>query len=174
MTASSTPSLAADERAALADLLAELGPDAPTCCAGWTTAHLAAHVVTRDRRPDAMPGYGLEQLSPRLGGWAHHVEDRLRESADYADVVGPAAQPRGELLQPVTGHRVGTAVAHDQVRRQVGRRPARAAGGRVGTQLLQQIGEVRALAAGQGRAAHPATLRRVIAGEWHLADLTIT
>ena len=43
MTSSSRP-LAERERAALADLLEELGPDAPTCCEGWTTAHLAAHL----------------------------------------------------------------------------------------------------------------------------------
>ena len=58
-------SLAVHERRALADLLGELGPDAPTCCEGWTTAHLAAHLVVRDRRPDAMPGYALEMV-PRL------------------------------------------------------------------------------------------------------------
>jgi uncharacterized protein (TIGR03085 family) len=83
----SSSSLADRERAELADLLEKLGPDAPTCCEGWTTAHLAAHVATRDRRVDAMPGYGLEQVSPALGAWAHRVEDRLRESTDYADVV---------------------------------------------------------------------------------------
>jgi len=80
-------SLADRERAGLAELLGALGPDAPTLCEGWTTAHLAAHVATRDRRVDAMPGYGLEQLSPALGAWSHKVEDRLRESTDYADVV---------------------------------------------------------------------------------------
>src|SRR5690606_24047731 len=35
------------ERHALADLLMAVGPDAPTLCAGWTTAHLAAHLVVR-------------------------------------------------------------------------------------------------------------------------------
>ena len=47
------------ERAALADLFEELGPDRPTCCEGWTTRDLAAHLVVRDRRPDAMPGLVL-------------------------------------------------------------------------------------------------------------------
>src|SRR3954452_13681001 len=94
--ASSSLAFVASEGADLADLLDELGPDAPTCCAGWTTAHLAAHLVVRDRRPDALPGYGLEQLSPRLGAWAHTVEDRLRTSTSYAEIVarvrsGPAA-----------------------------------------------------------------------------------
>ncbi len=36
------------ERAALCDLLLELGPDAPTLCEGWTTADLAAHLVLRE------------------------------------------------------------------------------------------------------------------------------
>jgi uncharacterized protein (TIGR03085 family) len=77
------------ERAELADLFDSLGPDAPTCCAGWTTAHLAAHLVVRDRRPDALPGYGLEEIG--LGGpaaaWAHRLEERTRRSTPYAEVV---------------------------------------------------------------------------------------
>jgi uncharacterized protein (TIGR03085 family) len=86
VTSSSQP-LAARERAELADLLADLGPAAPTCCEGWDTAHLAAHLVVRDRRPDALPWYGLERLSPALGTWAHRVEDRLRTSTPYDEVV---------------------------------------------------------------------------------------
>ncbi len=54
---------AASERAALSDLLDEVGPDAPTLCAGWTTRDLAAHVVTRERRPDAAAGLVLKQLA---------------------------------------------------------------------------------------------------------------
>ena len=82
-------SLALHERLALADLLAELGPDAPTCCEGWTTAHLAAHLVVRDRRPDAMPGYALEMVPglAGLGGWAHRVEDAARTRRSYSDLV---------------------------------------------------------------------------------------
>ena len=75
------------ERAALADLLEQLGPDQPTCCEGWTTRDLATHLVVRDRRPDALPGYGLERLSPPLGAWAHRLEDRLRTTTDFAEVV---------------------------------------------------------------------------------------
>ncbi|SNS47839.1 TIGR03085 family protein [Geodermatophilus pulveris] len=85
----SSRTLAASERAALADLLEELGPDAPTCCAGWTTAHLAAHLVTRDRRPDTAPGLALEatRVGRPLAAWSHAVEDRLRASTGYADLV---------------------------------------------------------------------------------------
>jgi uncharacterized protein (TIGR03085 family) len=36
------------ERLQLCDLLQELGPDAPTLCAGWTTSDMAAHLVLRE------------------------------------------------------------------------------------------------------------------------------
>src|SRR3712207_341338 len=82
-------SLAARERAALADLLEKQGPDAPTCCEGWTTAHLAAHLVVRDSRPDALAGFGVEKLSAAnpLTRWSHRVEDRVRAGTPYAELV---------------------------------------------------------------------------------------
>ena len=82
-------SLADRERADLADLLGTLGPDAPTRCEGWTTAHLAAHLVTRDRRPDTTPGYVLEstRIGRPLAAWSHRVEDRLRAGSRYADLI---------------------------------------------------------------------------------------
>src|SRR5258708_22606003 len=49
-------SYASDERAALCALLKETGPDAPTLCEGWRTNDLAAHLVLRERRPDAAAG----------------------------------------------------------------------------------------------------------------------
>ena len=121
---SSSRSLAARERAALADLLDELGPDAPTCCEGWTTAHLAAHLVTRDRRPDAMPGYALETtpVGGRLHAHAARLEDRLRTSTPYAEVVArvrqgpPAWLPMGwPVVDRIDG--VEFAVHHEDARR---------------------------------------------------------
>jgi uncharacterized protein (TIGR03085 family) len=47
---------ARDERLALAALLDKTGPDAATLCTGWRTADLAAHLVLRERRPDAAVG----------------------------------------------------------------------------------------------------------------------
>ena len=44
------------ERAELCDLLQVVGPDLPTLCEGWTTRDLAAHLVVRERRPDAALG----------------------------------------------------------------------------------------------------------------------
>ncbi|MGY1711405.1 TIGR03085 family metal-binding protein [Geodermatophilus sp. SYSU D00758] len=124
MTDASRP-LDQRERAALADLLDRTGPDAPTCCAGWTTAHLAAHLVVRERRPDAMPGFGLEQVGPArpLTEHAHRLEDRLRERTPYPRVVAavrsgpPAWSP---LAWPPVSRLVNTAefaVHHEDVRR---------------------------------------------------------
>lgn len=54
------------ERLLLADLLETAGPGAPTLCEGWETQDLAAHVVVRERRPDAAGGILIKQLAPRL------------------------------------------------------------------------------------------------------------
>ena len=51
------------ERSALATLLDELGPDAPTLCEGWSTRDLAAHLVTRERRSDAALGIAVKPLA---------------------------------------------------------------------------------------------------------------
>lgn len=54
------------EREALCDTMLELGPDAPTLCDGWTVLDLAAHLVVRERRPDAAPGLVIPALLGRL------------------------------------------------------------------------------------------------------------
>ncbi|MET7741445.1 TIGR03085 family metal-binding protein [Streptomyces sp. NPDC005385] len=54
------------ERLLLADLLEAVGPEAPTLCEGWNSRDLAAHVVVRERRPDAAGGLIVKQLAPRL------------------------------------------------------------------------------------------------------------
>jgi uncharacterized protein (TIGR03085 family) len=51
------------ERNSICDLFSEYGPDAPTLCAGWTTRDLAAHLVVRERRPDAAAGILISKLS---------------------------------------------------------------------------------------------------------------
>lgn len=42
------------------------GPDAPTLCGTWTVRDLAAHLIVRERRPDAAPGILLRPLAGRL------------------------------------------------------------------------------------------------------------
>jgi len=54
------------ERLLLADLLESVGPDVPTLCKGWTTRDLAAHIVVRERRPDAAGGIMIKPLAGRL------------------------------------------------------------------------------------------------------------
>jgi Mycothiol maleylpyruvate isomerase N-terminal domain len=49
----------AEERAQLSDLLDQLGPEAPTLLAPWTTRDLAAHLVLRERGYLAGPGLVL-------------------------------------------------------------------------------------------------------------------
>ncbi|HEY2699184.1 MAG TPA: TIGR03085 family metal-binding protein [Pseudonocardiaceae bacterium] len=77
--------LASDERAALCDLFDEVGPDAPTLCDGWQTRDLAAHLVLRDRRPDAAGGI----LIPALAARTKRVQDSY------------AAKPWTELVELV-------------------------------------------------------------------------
>lgn len=72
------------EREELCDLLAELGPDAPTLCEGWATIDLAAHLVLRehfrrgtDEHMAAEKAKGLPTLVDRLRGGAPLVPWRL-------------------------------------------------------------------------------------------------
>ena len=51
-----TSTLAQRERHALADLLLEVGPDAPTLNEGWTTYDLVAHLWVRENDPVALVG----------------------------------------------------------------------------------------------------------------------
>jgi len=70
------------ERALLCDLFLDVGPDAPTLCGDWTTRDLAAHLVIRERRPDAGPGI----ISSFLQGYSERV--RKEEAArPYPEIV---------------------------------------------------------------------------------------
>jgi uncharacterized protein (TIGR03085 family) len=80
------PRYARIERDALADALLEAGPDAPTLCEGWTASDLAAHIVVRDRRPDAAPGIMIKSLA----GWTDRVRDGVRDGHPYPELVGLA------------------------------------------------------------------------------------
>jgi uncharacterized protein (TIGR03085 family) len=76
------------ERQQLADLLLAVGPDQPTVCAGWTTRDLAAHLVVRERRPDAMAGVVVSRLA------AHAEKVRLAKAAEaYEDIVAEVRNP---------------------------------------------------------------------------------
>ncbi len=51
------------ERAELVSLMRSVGPDHSTLCTGWTVRDLAAHILMRERRPDAAIGIALPVVS---------------------------------------------------------------------------------------------------------------
>lgn len=71
------------ERHALADLFLEAGPDAPTLCGDWSTADLAAHLVVRERRPDAAVGI----LVRPLAGYTGRVQAGVRDGHPWPELV---------------------------------------------------------------------------------------
>lgn len=58
-------SFTTNERAGMSVSFASVGPDAPTMCAGWTTRDLLAHLLVRERRPDAAGGILIGALAKR-------------------------------------------------------------------------------------------------------------
>src|SRR5919201_4336511 len=77
------PLFDAAERAQLSDLLGELGPEAPTLLAPWTTRDLAAHLVLREHDYLAGPGLVLP------GAWGRFAERRRQALAlkDFAGLI---------------------------------------------------------------------------------------
>jgi uncharacterized protein (TIGR03085 family) len=108
------------ERAALADLLEQLGPDQPTCCEGWTTRDIATHLVVRDRRPDAMPGLAL---GGPFASWTQRLHDRSRSARPYGVLVAEVRSGPPRWLPtswPALDRALNTAemvIHHEDVRR---------------------------------------------------------
>jgi uncharacterized protein (TIGR03085 family) len=107
------------EREALCDLLAETGPDAPTLCAGWTTGDLAAHLLLRERRPDAAPGI----MVPLLAGYTARVQRRITAETPFPRLVDllrqgpPAWSPMGLPGVEGAANTVEFFIHHEDVRR---------------------------------------------------------
>ena len=114
----------AAERAQLCDLLHELGPDAPTLLAPWTTRDIAAHLVLREHDHLAGPGLVLP------GGWSRFAQRRQAALAGQ-DFTGLTATFRSG--PPPGFFRIGWVrrlanlnelfVHHEDVRRANGRGP---------------------------------------------------
>jgi uncharacterized protein (TIGR03085 family) len=116
--------LDARERRELCDLFGDLGPEAPTLCEGWATRDLAAHLVVRERSPQAAPGI-------LLGGPFAKLLDRATARAlarGFDDLVervrngpppGPFAVPGLRSLINLNEY----AVHHEDVRRANGMGP---------------------------------------------------
>lgn len=108
--------IAARERAALVETMRTVGPDAPTLCGDWTTRDLAAHLVVRERRPDASVGV---IFSP-LAGYTARVQ-RERAATDWNDLVdmiaaGPPMYSPLKLLDPLANI-AEMFIHHEDVRR---------------------------------------------------------
>ncbi len=113
-------SLSQSERAAIADLLEQLGPDQPTCCVGWRTRDLAAHLVGRDRRPASMPRL---VLGGPFAAWTERVRSRAGRTRLWAQLVhevrsGPAGWvPTAWPVVDRALNAVEMVVHHEDVRR---------------------------------------------------------
>ena len=111
--------ITADERAELCDLFDEVGPDAATLLEGWDAGDLLAHLLVRERRPDAAGGI----LVPFLAARTAKVMGRIRSSTPYATMVetfrgGPPIWSPYAL--PVIGDKANLVefhVHHEDVRR---------------------------------------------------------
>ncbi|HEX2770801.1 MAG TPA: TIGR03085 family metal-binding protein, partial [Micromonosporaceae bacterium] len=111
------PQYARAERESLADLLQALGPEAPTINTGWTTRDLAAHLVLRERRPDAAGGIALRPLR----GYAERVR-RALASRPYPQLVDAVRRPPwwSPVSNPLVDGLANTVeffVHHEDVRR---------------------------------------------------------
>jgi uncharacterized protein (TIGR03085 family) len=109
--------IAARERAALVETMRAAGPDAPTLCGDWTTRDLAAHLVVRERRPDASVGI---VFSP-LAGYTARVQRNLAASTEWSDLVdmvasGPPIYSPLKLLDPLASI-AEMFIHHEDVRR---------------------------------------------------------
>ncbi|MDG4788716.1 TIGR03085 family metal-binding protein [Micromonospora sp. WMMD1102] len=82
------PRYADTERQSLADLLLTVGPDAPTIIPEWAARDLAAHLVTRERRPDAAAGL----LLPPLRRHGERVQAAVA-ARPYPDLVDQIRRP---------------------------------------------------------------------------------
>ncbi|MGM1058038.1 TIGR03085 family metal-binding protein [Saccharothrix sp. Mg75] len=106
--------VARDERRLLSELFLQVGPDAPTLCDPWRSRDLAAHLVLRERRPDAAAGIVLAPLA----GHTRSVQDSYaaRPWERLVELVrtGPPA-PLGLVDEAVNA--VEYFVHHEDVRR---------------------------------------------------------
>lgn len=110
--------VAASERHELCDLLDQLGPDAPTLCAGWTTRDLAAHLVLREGRPDAAGGILLPPLARRTAQVQRRIA--LQPWPDLVQRVRHGPPWWSPYSLPMLGAKINTMeffVHHEDVRR---------------------------------------------------------
>src|SRR5882757_8722515 len=113
------------ERQALADTLIRVGPDAPTLCAGWNAADLAAHLVIREGRPIAAMGIMIKPLA----SVTKRVQDQTRDRTPFPELVErvrkgpPVWSPTRLGAVHEAANTVEYFVHHEDLRRGVGDGP---------------------------------------------------
>ena len=107
-------SLSRTERASLCDLLDDVGPDAPTLCAGWTTRDLAAHLRLREGNPLAaativlprayrLNDRGMDRLTSRLS--FSQIVDQVRRGPPVWSALGwPKVEPAVNTVEFFVHH----------------------------------------------------------------------
>jgi uncharacterized protein (TIGR03085 family) len=113
-------SAASRERAALVATMRDVGPDAPTLCGDWTVRDLAAHLVLRERRPDAAAGI----MIPALAGYTARKQRQVTDSTDWPGLLGmvaagPPLYSPFKLLDPLVN--AGEMFIHHEDVRRAGR-----------------------------------------------------
>lgn len=107
------------ERGLLCELLAEVGPDAPTECEGWTAADLTAHLLVREGRPDALLGLAAAPLA----GHTERLRRRTKANVPFPEMIARLSQgpPRfSAFALPVVDKNANATeffVHHEDVRR---------------------------------------------------------
>jgi uncharacterized protein (TIGR03085 family) len=128
------------ERSALVATLRNVGPQAPTLCAGWNTTDLAAHLVVRERRLDATLGIAV----PFLADYTAKVQDKIGRSTSWEALIdlvasGPPLYSPFKLLDPVAN--LGEMfIHHEDIRRAVDGWQPRALDHAIATPLRRQLG----------------------------------
>ncbi len=113
-------SLARTERLALADLLEQTGPDRPTLCEGWDTRELLAHLLVRERRPDAAAGSMVKALAGHLKSVTKSFADRpWQEQVELLRAGPPGWNPMGWGKLDELANGVEMFVHHEDARRAI-------------------------------------------------------
>lgn len=95
----------------------KVGPDAPTLCGDWTTRDLAAHLIIRERRPDAAAGI----MIPKLAGYTARKQKELVARTEWPELLalvasGPPLYSPFKLLDPLV-NTTEMFIHHEDVRR---------------------------------------------------------
>lgn len=108
--------LATSERAQLATLLLEKGPNVPTLCGDWSTQELAAHLLMRENRPWIAAGMFLPGGHRIVDDAMGKIVQQSFEQVVMQWMEGPKWGQLGRCFDSVA-NRIEHFVHHEDVRR---------------------------------------------------------